>query len=316
VFTPAPLPENEQVSWRVRAVHGSAHSAWSVFRHLLIDVTNEPPPAPVLVKPLDGDEVMTRQPGFSASVDPDPEGDAVSLVFQLASDDAFAQIVETGAPVPVTLANLTTPWTPATVLAWGGTYYARVYAVDALGAQSGFSNVVSFSVRPDALPAPPPLEGTFAQSCHGGELKSRPPSISVGNVQDPDGEAVTLELQLLDFTSGSVLLDVSQAQSSGATTAMDVSTMKWTEDAHYTVQARAGDGTLSTPWTSCDFTLDEVPDEPPPATDGGTTPPAADGGTNPPIDGAHRSGCSSGALGALAVLGLLALLRRRSVNVQ
>jgi hypothetical protein len=258
---------------------------------------------------------MTRRPGFSASIDPDPEGDAETLIFQLASDAAFAHVVEQSEPVPVTLANLTTPWTPTTLLAWSGAYYARVYALDALGAQSDFSGVVSFSVRPDALPASPPLQGPFAQTCQGAVLTSRPPSIPLGNVQDPDGEPVTLELQLFDFAddenSATPLLDVVQAQGPGDNTAMDVSTMQWTEDAHYRVRARAGDGTLWTVWNECDFTLNALADGGSAQPDGGTIPPGSDGGPTTPPDGAHRRGCSSSAAGVLAALGALALLMRR-----
>ena len=317
-YFPPPLPENMLVSWRVRALHGPAHSPWSGHRSFLVDTVNEPPPEPVLVKPSDGDEVIVRQPGFAATSDPDPEGDAVSLVFQLADDAAFTHLIETSDPLGVTLANRTTPWTPSHLLAWGRKYWARVYAVDSHGAQSGYSAAVAFTVRADALPAAPALKGLFASQCHGVVLnQGPPPAIPVGNVQDPDGEPVTLELQVLDFTAGTTLIDVTRPQSAlGDTTAMDVSTVNWKEDGHYTVRARAGDGTLWTPWTECDFTLDQVGA----VADGGVLPP--DGGTSsnpgqqPPPDGAHRSGCSSTSGPGLALLlaAMLALWRRRQLQ--
>lgn len=314
VYFPAPpLAENQRVMWRVRAAHGTttlAHSAWSPFRSFLVDAVNEPPPTPILVKPADGDEAMVRQPGFAATSQPDPEGDGVSLVFQLASDAAFANVIETSDPIGVTLANDTTPWTPTHVLDWGGSYYARVWAVDSLGAQSVPSDPTPFSVRPDALPDAPAIQ---VAQCQNAELRDPPAAIALQNVEDPDGEPITLELQLANFATGATLLDVTQPESAaGGSTAMDVSAMSWTEDAHYKIRARAGDGTLWTVWSECDFTLNQnTPVVVPDAGVVGTP----DGGTNngPPPDGTHRSGCNSaGASGFALLLGLVALALRRN----
>jgi hypothetical protein len=256
---------------------------------------------------------MVRQPGFAASSDPDPEGDAVSLVFELAADQGFTTLVEQSDPIAVTLANKTTPWTPSKLLAWGTGYFVRAYAIDAFGARSGYSNTAGFSVRADLPPGTPTLGNPFATKCGGLVIHQGPPAaIEVGRVQDPDGEAVTLELQVLDFATSAVLLDVTRPQGAlGASTAMDVSTFSWTEDAHYSVRARAGDGTLWSPWIQCDFTLDQVTalaDGGVPPADGGTNP---GGGNGPPPDGTHRGGCSSAGAGALALLGALSLLWRR-----
>src|SRR5207302_2245982 len=131
---------------------------------------------------------------------------------------------------------------------------ARVYASDARGGNSGYSNTVHFTLRADGVPAAPPIAGVFSQQCQGVTLHAAPPSIAVGNVEDPDGEAVTLELQVLDFAADTLLLDVTQSESlAAATTAMDTSTMRWTEDAHYRVRARAGDGTAWSGWNTCAF---------------------------------------------------------------
>lgn len=329
-YVPPPLPENEHVAWRVRALHGAtnpAHSAWTGLWHFMVDTQNDPPPAPVLLKPGNGDEVLVRQPGFSASSVEDPEGDGVSLVFELASKADFSALVETSDPVPVTLGSVSTPWTTSKVLDWSGAYWVRAHAVDSRGARSDDSNVVNFTIRPDLPPTTPQLAGPFAAQCQGKVFTvGAPPAVELTHVTDPDNEPVTLEAQVFLFgadpATATPLADVTQAQGAGSTTALDLSLVHWTEDAHYRIRGRAGDGVLWSQWAECDFTVDLIPA---PGADGGTSDSGPDGGTadagqsdGGPIT-ASKSGCScreGGSPGALLLflLGAFALRRRPEIR--
>src|SRR5205807_9021013 len=126
----------------------------------------------------------------------------------------------------------------------------------------------------------------------GGRLTVRPATLPVANVADPDGEDVTLELRIFAFGgSGTPLFTTTRAEQPGETTALDVSTMAWTEDAHYLARVRAGDGTAWTGFSDCDFILDELP-----APVGGNNGGGADGGSSGSQAGSDvqsARGCSS-----------------------
>jgi len=150
--TTKPMPENSWIFWRVRANDGQAkanYSAWSSYFAFLVNTQNEAPSTPVLIKPGDGETVLTRQPTLSAKNPTDPEKDPITLRFQVASDKGFSTGLLESPDVAMNITSNTTMWTLTTPLTWGATYYARVYAKDKYGKKSGFSYVHQFKVRTD-----------------------------------------------------------------------------------------------------------------------------------------------------------------------
>ena len=155
--TTKPMPENTWIFWRARANDGKAksnYSAWTPYFAFLVNTLNEPPTTPVLIKPSDGETVLTRQPTMSAKNPTDPEKDPITLRFQVASDKGFSTGLIESPDVAMNTAGNVTMWTLTTPLTWGGTYYGRVYAKDKLGAKSGFSYVHKFNVRTDPTTQP------------------------------------------------------------------------------------------------------------------------------------------------------------------
>ncbi len=155
--TTKPMPENTWIFWRARANDGQAksnYSAWTPYFAFLVNTLNEPPTTPVLIKPSDGETVLTRQPTLSAKNPTDSEKDPITLRFQVASDKGFTTGLKESPDVAMNTAGNVTMWTLTTPLAWGSTYYARVYAKDKLGAKSGFSYVHKFIVRTDPTKQP------------------------------------------------------------------------------------------------------------------------------------------------------------------
>ena len=159
--TTKPMPENTWIFWRARANDGQAtanYSAWTSYFAFLVNTLNEPPSTPVLLKPSDGEVVLTRQPSLSAKNPTDPEKDPITLRFQVASDKGFTTGLIESPDVAMNITGNTTMWTLTTPLSWGATYYARAYAKDKFGAKSGHSYVHQFKVRTD--PTTKPDQGT------------------------------------------------------------------------------------------------------------------------------------------------------------
>jgi hypothetical protein len=336
-WTTPPLPENSPVFWRVRANDGHVNdnccSPWTGTWELIVDTVNSAPPVPQMVKPADGETAQVRAPALAATSVTDPEGDAVTLTFQLSADAAFTAPVGLDAAVsligPTTAANLAAP------LPWGSVWYARVRATDSRGLSSDWSDVIHFEIKPDLAPPKPQLVGDFLSACQDHVFTlGPPPTVQVSHVEDPEGEAVKFDLQLFRFqddpNATTPLYGTSQDQSKvGGPTAVDVSLFTaWADGAHYRVRARASDGTLASDFAECDFVLQQkqvLPDGGFDAgADGGTGSDAgtsdggsgSDAGNNP--DAGPRTAVASGCgcttaptFGPVLLLGLLLAMRRR-----
>ena len=81
-------------------------------------------------------------------------------------------------------------------LSWGADYFARVRARDARGGESAWSDPHAFRLKQNQPPGTPGFDGgcvatTFDQTA--------PTSIVVRNVEDPEHEVVTFELEMFRF---------------------------------------------------------------------------------------------------------------------
>jgi uncharacterized protein (TIGR03382 family) len=303
---PAAIPENTHVRWRVRAYDGNAmngYSPWTTEWTFFVDQQNDPPAAPVFVKPEEQEVVMSRRPALQAQNPVDPEGDDVTLYFQLATDAQFTSgLIESPAVAASTLSSTTT-WTVPNDLPWGSWWYGRVYAKDNRGGTSEPSNVNKFQVKPNVPPSVPTLGAPFDATCDGLVVNAAAATISAGPSSDPENESVSLQLQIFDFaadtSSATPLLDLTSPQTSGTATTFDVSSLSFAEDAHYRVRVRAYDGTDYSDWSQCDITLNADNSNPGGGDDGSASP-----------GGCCDTGGSAGSSGLLA-LALAALLQRR-----
>lgn len=262
----AALPENATVSWRVRAWDGNtanAYSPWTAPWTFFVDSINDPPQTPTLTKPADGEELLVRRATLESTNPVDPEGDDVTLEFQVAADVGFSSVVHTSPATALTTGSAHTMYTVPVDLAWGGTYYARVRATDSRGGVTPYSNVNAFSIRANTAP-PPPTFGTPFASCgaSGFTVASPPTAITINNVADVEMDPILIELRLFraadDPATASPLFLQSASQVGTADTVVPVSGVAWVEDESYRVRVRALDGTNVTAWTDCVFTLDAM----------------------------------------------------------
>ena len=71
---PVPLDENATYYWAARSSDGTASSPWSATIAFVVDTTNDPAAAPVLLRPADGSEVTTLVPELAVANSADPRG--------------------------------------------------------------------------------------------------------------------------------------------------------------------------------------------------------------------------------------------------
>ncbi|HVV82172.1 MAG TPA: carboxypeptidase-like regulatory domain-containing protein [Kofleriaceae bacterium] len=263
-WTPATIPENTHASWRVRARDGHPNglSPWSPYATFLVDVANDPPDVPLLIKPADGEVVPVRRPGLSALDVTDPEDDDVSMVFEIAADRDFTSMAWTSDPVPMNAMAVTTMASTGVDLAWGQTYYARVRAQDDRGAMSDWSDVHPFELTENV----PPTTPSFADACVAAIYQDAPPStITVTNVVDHEGEPVTFEVEF--FTADAnpdtgipVYRTTAPMDTTGTTTAIPID-LTALPNGMYQYRVRAHDGTSPSDWISCALELAIVKDD-------------------------------------------------------
>lgn len=258
-FTPSTIPENTRVTWRVRAKdnHPGGLSPWSGYERFLIDVANDAPPVPDLIKPGEGEVVPQRRPGVSALDVDDPEGDDLTYTFAIARDLDFTQVVWTSAPVAVDAMSITTMASTGVDLVWGDTYFARVRAEDDRGGQSAWSPPHRFRLTVNLPPTTPALTG----GCVAAIYRDAPPTeIVVDNAIDPEREALTFELEVFAWdddprTAAPVYRTTAPMAAGAMTTAIPVE-LSSLPNGHYRYQVRAHDGSDPSDWVSCELTLD------------------------------------------------------------
>ncbi len=260
-WTVTTIPEDTHCRWRARAVDGNTtngYSPWSGFFSFVMSTVNDPPPAPAIVKPADGDTVIPIRPTIEVSNPVDPEGQAVSVFIQVASDSAFTTGVIASGGLPTAGAPFTM-WTVTQDLVWGQTYYVRAWALDSDGAQSAYSATVRFTMKTDAPPTAVAPDEPFVAKCDDLRLDAAPKVISVTPATDPDNDPITIELSIFkasdDPDTATPVFHQSVAQAAAGSTAFDTSMVTFTPGVKYRVRVRAGDGFLFTPWTDCYLTV-------------------------------------------------------------
>lgn len=312
-FTPLMIPENSHVRWRARAYDGhpaNGYSPWSAFGIFIVDVMNDPPAAPVLDKPADGDTVLVRRPTLAAAPPLDPEGDAYSLYFEIAKDSMFTISVGVSPPVAVG-PGATTMWTFDKDLEWGAQYFARAWALDVRNGKSLYSNVNAFAVRDNMPPTVPPFTSPDSSVCSMGFVSLKPDRVQVGPAVDPEMDEIRIQVRVFlaseDPVTATPAFDQTKLQTTGYTE-FDVSALEIPKDLAHRFQARAVDNYGASGWSDCVFTVGERPV----VNDGGQGGGAGGGGDGTGGGGTGtKGGCHCGSIEGLALVAMLALVRRR-----
>jgi hypothetical protein len=117
--------------WHAKAQDGPSESAWVVASFNVVTV-NLPPTTPTVNNPGNAAWVSTLLPVLQVNPATDPQNYVLTYEFQVASDAAFASVLESGI-------STTTSWTVPTALTDKSTYYWRARAIDSAGLQSPWS---------------------------------------------------------------------------------------------------------------------------------------------------------------------------------
>jgi PKD repeat protein len=181
---PGALPEDAEAWWRARASDDHGDGPWTVARSVFVDAANQPPPLPLILAP-DGTTVSDATVLLEASAAPDPEGDAIGLVFRVYSDVLLHELEATE---DAAAWQAVVPW----LLEDDVDYTWTAESVDARGGASGETVPASFHL--DATNQAPPAP-TFAEPWQGGELNEALPTLRLLVDVDPDGDPVVVRIE-------------------------------------------------------------------------------------------------------------------------
>ncbi|MBV71857.1 MAG: hypothetical protein CMH52_11050 [Myxococcales bacterium] len=187
--TPA-LIENTTMTWDVVAIdEASAESAPSDAWSIYVDTENSAPDTPRFIRPIDSDFVSTLSPEFAVSPSEDEDGDTVTYLFTVHSQDgelvvASDAIADSGEEEII--------WQPELVLDEDREYIASVYAQDERGAVSSSDSVTFFVSTENGVPTiPMPLSPR-----NGSEVFGDDAILIWTESIDPEGGAVAYVVEL------------------------------------------------------------------------------------------------------------------------
>lgn len=237
------LADNTRHWWRARAADPFVAGPWSEVGAFLTDLENEPPTAPAPVSPLGAAASVT--PDLVTDPATDPEGDAITYLYEVYSDADLTALVTSGE-------GAATTWTVDLALNEDADYWWRAGARDDLGAQGPWSDALAFRVNVNnRLPAAPkvisPEEGAL--------VDANPVPITWEQAQDEDGDALTYELEVADNADFNAPAFAQIEIPMGDEASVTVEVPDLIEDAQYWLRVRAMDPYGAGPYTVVSFTV-------------------------------------------------------------
>jgi hypothetical protein len=237
VWSAGPLPENELVSWSLRAYDGTTSSAWSTPVVQQVDALAEPPTAPVLVGPVGGVDGAV-QPTLQWTPGVDPEGGPLTHEVELEAEggSAYGRLTEDGPLLS---------WAPEVSLVEDAVLTWRVRALDVSGLGSTWSETAfvhsTVNTAPSAVVPASPVDG---------ETRVDPAGpLRVVGAMDPEGQPMAVRWVL---TAGEEELDGLTEVVDGGSTLQLADPLS--EQVVWTARAAAEDaGGVVGPWTAWSF---------------------------------------------------------------
>ncbi|MCJ7547064.1 MAG: Ig-like domain-containing protein, partial [Deltaproteobacteria bacterium] len=197
-------------------------------------ISNHIPTTQVIIAPLAGAEVASRQPALVIENSTDSHGDVLTYTYEVYADAGMTSLVARAADVAQGQAETT--WQVPQALAEHAWYYWQVRASDGVSVSPWATG--SFFVKTTNSP-PGPFQ--ISAPLDGGEVTTLTPMLEVTNSIDPDGDAVSYEFEVY-ADEGMTLLS---AQATGVTPGPDKTAWQVTptlaDHTWYFWRVRAGD---------------------------------------------------------------------------
>jgi len=183
------LTENQQYWWRARASDPYVTTDWSLAESFLVNVVNEAPAAPVLTYPTGGETVAELSPELVWTDMLDVDGDVLSYDIEL-YDAAGILIADDFGVAGDGTEGL---WTVPLALTEDAVYSWTVRAVDEHGLAGDWAAEESFFISTENAA---PFGAVFLEPTDGADVVSTTPTLVVQEAEDPEGAALTYELEL------------------------------------------------------------------------------------------------------------------------
>jgi MYXO-CTERM domain-containing protein len=243
------LTEQGKFSWVAFASDGTRNladdadieGATSDAGTFTVDAENEAPGAPDALTPANDSAFLEGTfVTLEARAVVDPDGDAVTYVFEVASDDAFGTIVATSEARAVPVFTL-----PEALAV--GSYFWHAKASDG-ELESDFGTTGTFSVAAidvNVAPLPPTIVSPSNES-----IASTSATLTISAGSDPDGDTLEYEFELADNAA------FANPEASGAQAGLTFAVSDLGEDIQYFWRARSFDGALVSDWVNATFVVD------------------------------------------------------------
>lgn len=255
----ADLSDNTAYWWRARGYDGvQTYSPWVAAR-FFVNLFNDAPENFNLTSPAPNAEVGTLQPVLGWTNSSDRDGDAITYVASIYSDAALTEQVAASGDIPAAEGGITS-WNVPAALTNHATYYWRVAARDALGAQT-LSVARSFIVNTGNTP---PGEPVIVGPASGSVSPGATTVLSIESGNDAEGDLITYVFEIdtvATFDSGDKRSSGAVIRSAGATTSWAATGLL--ENKRYYWRVKAQDGRAETPWVTSNFLMSAVNDAPP-----------------------------------------------------
>jgi hypothetical protein len=254
---PTNLQDNTRYWWRARAANGSVFSPWA-NAWFFVNLFNDAPDTFNLSNPVPNAEVSSLTPTLTWTNSADKDGDALSYRIQVYKNTALTDLVVEAAGIAGD-ASGSTSWLVPVALENHVTYYWRVTASDALGAQTP-SSARSFLIDTgNAAPSAP----TVMAPAPGGQSTSVNTSLTVQDSVDTDRDLITLVFEIDTVNT----FDSGNKRSSGPVIQNGSGTTSWVasglvENKRYWWRVKAQDGRAESAWVIADFLMNAVNDAP------------------------------------------------------
>ena len=184
---PVTLENGVVYYWRARSSDYLANSAWSGTSSFLIDVTgNNPPSAPSVISPNNGETITLVNPLLTVQNGSDPEGDPLTYSFEVYDAGMTVLLASVNG---VTSGAQTTAWTVSQSLVADQGYMWRARCSDGVG-YSNWSASAAFTISSGQGVNHPPTIPVHVLPTDGVTVTSELIQLVIENSTDADGDSI------------------------------------------------------------------------------------------------------------------------------